>query len=240
MYTKIDSYYVWEHIKGHTATSYTLAIKISLTFKTTGHILCFMKDIKKITYTKEKLLETGIRLFSEHGYHGTGIKEIVDASGIPKGSFYNYFDSKEEFAAEIVLHYAQMNSARWADYLARGPEDNAFERLYKSFELMIENHEASDIKTGCLVGNLAGELAESSELCRATLRSTTAAWCQRLAYHLGQAQLQGTVRQDLNAEELAEFCWNAWEGCLLRMKIENSTEPVRQCIANLFNGFLKP
>lgn len=213
---------------------------LSLTYKTTGHILYVMKVIKKNIDTKEILLKTGIRLFSEHGYHGTGIKEIVDASGIPKGSFYNYFQSKEEFAAEIVLHYAQINSQRWVEYLARDPADNAFDHLYKSFELMIEYHEGCAVKTGCLVGNLAGELAESSELCRATLRSATATWCQRLAYLLKLAQLQGTVRQDHNAEELAEFCWNAWEGSLLRMKLENSAEPVRHCIDVLFNGFLKP
>ncbi len=211
-----------------------------MTIETTGHILCVMKDIKKNTNTKEILLEAGIRLFSKHGYHGTGIKEIVEASGIPKGSFYNYFQSKEEFAAEIVLHYAQMSSARWTDYLARGPADDAFDRLYQCFVLMIEYHEVCDVKTGCLVGNLAGELTEYSDLCRATLRSASVAWCQHLAYHLRLAQLQGTVRKDLNAEELAEFCWNAWEGGLLRMKLENSTEPIRNCIALLFNGFLKP
>jgi TetR/AcrR family transcriptional regulator, transcriptional repressor for nem operon len=196
--------------------------------------------VKGNLHVKENLLEVGTTLFCEHGYHGTGIQEIVDAMGVPKGSFYNYFKSKEDFAAEIVKHYADHVSEVWKLLIARGPDDDPFKMLRNVFESMVQGQDACRVKTGCLIGNLAGELAESSEICRVTLKSVMVNWCDRVAYHLERAQVQGTVRRDIQAVELAQFCWDAWEGSLLRMKIENSTEPIRHCVSLLFDVFLKP
>jgi len=185
-------------------------------------------------------LRVGIALFSERGFHGTGIKEIVDMAGVPKGSFYNYFTSKEDFAAEIIRHYAEQNAVNWKSYIEQGPEENALQLLRNCFELIIRYHENSPLKTGCLIGNLSGELAETSEVCRVNLKSAMDSWCQELAYHISRAQEQGFVRTDISAEELAILFWNAWEGSLLRMKIENSTDPVHRCLDLIFGSFLKP
>ncbi|MDB5769038.1 MAG: transcriptional regulator, TetR family, partial [Collimonas fungivorans] len=65
-----------------------------------------MNKATALNDTRATLLETGLRLFAEQGYNGTGIKEIVDATGVPKGSFYNYFKSKEDFGAEVISFYA--------------------------------------------------------------------------------------------------------------------------------------
>ena len=61
-----------------------------------------MKIITKKSQTRTKLLQTGLRLLAENGFNGTGIKEIVDEVGVPKGSFYYYFKSKEDFTVEII------------------------------------------------------------------------------------------------------------------------------------------
>ncbi|HEX8874632.1 MAG TPA: TetR/AcrR family transcriptional regulator, partial [Nitrosospira sp.] len=62
------------------------------------------KPAKK-EFNRENLLNEGVVLLREQGYHGTGLQEILDAVNIPKGSFYNYFDSKEDFGAEVIQHY---------------------------------------------------------------------------------------------------------------------------------------
>ena len=196
--------------------------------------------MKENIHIREKLMEVGTALFCEHGYHGTGIKQIVDTLDIPKGSFYNYFKSKEDFAAEIVRRYADQIAEMWNVLMSKEQDDDPLAMLRNVFDLMIRSQAANRVKTGCLIGNLAGELAESSDLCRATLQSVTADWCDRVAHQLDRAQVQGTVRRDVGADELARFCWDAWEGSLLRMKIENSTEPVRRCVSLLFDFFLKP
>jgi len=56
---------------------------------------------------RKKLLEAGVSIFIDQGYHGTGIQEVVDKAGIPKGSFYNYFKSKEDFGSKTIVHFGE-------------------------------------------------------------------------------------------------------------------------------------
>lgn len=186
--------------------------------------------------TRERLLAIGLSLFSRHGYHGTGIKDITDSAGVPKGSFYNYFESKEDYAAAIIRHYGEQAAARWADNLKSAPA-SPLGTLRHHYQTGIARYEQCSSKTGCLVGNLAAEISESSELCRDTLRTVMNASRERFVKYLRQAQELGEARTDLSAEEMADFFWNAWEGSLLRMKIENSTTPVRHCIDLMFEHF---
>ncbi len=210
-----------------------------LTIKTTGHILMFMKKrIQKIE-ARTKLLQTGLRLFAENGYNGTGIKEIVDEVGVPKGSFYNYFKSKEDFSVEIIQFYSDSLSVLWDGFLASGPSE-PLGALRHSFEMVISHHEQSRVRTGCLIGNLAAEISEASELCREKMHHATIAWKKRLSGYVRQGQAMGSIRNDISTEDLTDFIWNAWEGALLNMKIANSTTPVKECIRLLFDYFLKP
>lgn len=185
------------------------------------------------------LLKTGMLLFGEKGYHGTGIKEIVESLKVPKGSFYNYFKSKEHFACEIVKDYTGILDALWNDWIAEGPENDPLLMLQKCFENLITMQEKRTVQTGCLIGNLAGELAESSDLCRQSLNNAKNIWCKRLSFHLERAQKLGLARKDITADKLAGLCWDIWEGALLRMKVENSTGAIRETITMLFQVFLK-
>lgn len=189
------------------------------------------------------LLETGLRLFAEKGYNGTGIKEIVDEVGVPKGSFYNYFKSKEDFSVEIIEFYSRNLAVHWDELLEKGPSDPVAEpvaALRYSFEMIIAHHEQSKVKTGCLIGNLAAEISEASGVCREKMHWATQTWKDRIAGYLTQGQAMGTIRTDIPSKDLTEFIWNAWEGALLNMKIAESTAPVKDCIRLLFDYFLKP
>lgn len=186
--------------------------------------------------TRERLQAVGLRLFSRQGYHGTGIKDITDSAGVPKGSFYNYFESKEDYAAEIIRHYGEEILRRWNENQKTAPA-SPLGTLRHHYETYILHYEQCSTKTGCLVGNLAAEISESSELCRDMLRAVMNASRERFVTHLRRAQTEGEARTDLSAEEMADFFWNAWEGSLLRMKIENSAEPVRRCVDLLFSHF---
>ena len=64
-----------------------------------------MKKTNQKQVNREILLNQGVALLMQQGYHGTGLNEILSAVQIPKGSFYNYFGSKENFTAEIIEHY---------------------------------------------------------------------------------------------------------------------------------------
>ncbi len=198
-----------------------------------------MKKRKKKTEIRAELLQTGLRLFGENGFNGTGIKEIVDEAGVPKGSFYNYFKSKEDFTVEIIQFYSENLAILWENFLKSGPEE-PLEALKYSFEMIISYHEQSEVRTGCLIGNLAAEISESSDLCRQNMHHAATVWKDRVSKQINQGQTMGTIRDDISVDALTEFIWNAWEGALLNMKIVNSAAPVKECIRLLFDFFLKP
>ena len=104
---------------------------------------------------------------------------------------------------------------------------------------MIRTFAEAEQICGCLLGNLGAEVGGSSVLCREALAEAMHGVQSRFARAIERAQDQGTVRTDLSADQLGEFLWNAWEGGLIRMKIENSVAPLKKLSALLFDNFLQ-
>lgn len=184
---------------------------------------------------RSQLLNEGVSIFIKQGYHGTGIKEILDTLKVPKGSFYNYFESKEHFGAEVIRHYTKQIIANMDAWLNQ-PSDNALDVLKQFFIQEILRHE--EAKDGCLIGNLGAELGDSSELCRQAMSESLQLMQQRFFRVLQKAQKQGTVRNNITAEVLASILLNGYEGALLRMQIEKSVEPLQQFSKLMLDSFL--
>jgi TetR/AcrR family transcriptional repressor of nem operon len=171
-----------------------------------------------------RLLEAGLELVHAKGFAASGVKDITDRAGVPKGSFYAYFASKEALAAAILAHY-------WADIEARilpildtaGP---AAERITRFFHALADEHEASDFLLGCLVGNLSLELGGSSDLVRSELVAILDRWDEALAATVRSGQGKpGDVKSDLDANHLAALLIEAWEGAALRGKVTRDRSP---------------
>lgn len=175
----------------------------------------------------------------EQGYHGTGLQDILHKVGVPKGSFYNYFGSKEEFGAEVIGHYIRPFIRQLDAWMSR-PELGALSALIAYFQEMIEELERRRYTGGCLLGNLMGEIGDTSEICRAALRTATFEYRDKLESGLAKAQREGAVRTDKSAGEMADLLVNAWQGALLRMKIEQSISPLEECSRNLLQEYFKP
>ena len=137
-----------------------------------------LKSNKK-EFNRESLLNQGVVFFMNQGYHGTGLQEILDAVNVPKGSFYNYFSSKEEFGAAVIQHYIEPFISRLS---AQG---------------------------GCLLGSLMGEIGSTSDVCQQSLQSAIARYRDLLQSGLAQAQQQGSVRTDKPSAEMADLLNNA-------------------------------
>jgi len=187
---------------------------------------------------RANLLNQGVKLLMEQGYHGTGLKEILDAVKIPKGSFYNYFGSKENFGAEVIQYYIEPFIRQLNAHLTHS-EDDALGALQRYFNELIAELEKADFKGGCLLGNLMGEIGDTSALCQQALQATVKRYRNLLQSGLAQAQQQGTVRTDKSAEAMADLLVNAWQGALLRMKIEKSSEPLKQCCQDLLGDYFR-
>lgn len=185
------------------------------------------------------LLQQGVISLAQRGYHGTGIKEVLDAVGVPKGSFYNYFPSKEAFVAAVIDRYSNTLLEAWDEFFTTydGP---VLEGIRTAYETVIVAYEAGGYRQGCLLGALAAEIADESELCRGEMISALDQWKRRFVVQVERGQGRGEIRNDLPAREIAEMFWDAWEGSILRMKVEKSAEPLRRTLRLMLGELVRP
>jgi TetR/AcrR family transcriptional repressor of nem operon len=188
--------------------------------------------------TREKLLDQGVALLMEQGYHGTGLQDLLASVQVPKGSFYNYFPSKEDFGAEVIRHYIEPFIRQLDEGLAR-PDLDALSALRRYFADLIEELGRRQFKGGCLLGNLLGEIGDTHETCLAALREAVHRYRDKLEQGLAKAQEEGTVRKDLTAAAMADLLADGWQGALLRMKVEQSVRPLEALVAHLLDGYFR-
>ncbi len=185
---------------------------------------------------RNNLLDQGVHLLMMQGFHATGVNEIAKAVKIPKGSFYSYFESKEAFAAEVITHYIDPFIQLLKKHLENSPH-NTLVALKNYYAELIVEIDKGDYKGGCLLGNMMGEISDTSELCHQALKSAVKRYWLLQYNALTQAQKQGTVRQDKSAEMMANLLVNNWQGALLRMKIEQSVQPLQEFCDTLLSDY---
>jgi TetR/AcrR family transcriptional repressor of nem operon len=188
--------------------------------------------------TQTILLETGKRLFLEKGYSNTGIEAVVQAAGVPKGSFYYYFGSKEEFGLRVLDRFADEARANFERCLGN-TNLRPLDRFRCYFEEACRRFEADACRHGCLVGNLSQEMAAQSEVFRVRLKEIFDSILERYVEGLRVAQEAGEIPLDQDLRELAEFCLSSWQGAILRAKAARSTQPIRTFIDVVFGSLLK-
>lgn len=186
--------------------------------------------------TREQLLAAGLEALHVSGFNATGVQDIVDAAGVPKGSFYNHFASKDALGAEVVQLYAAKGAAR-----RRMLQDTAVAplvRLRKYFESLNELGIASGYARGCLLGNFSAELSAQSPAIRDCLATAFGDWTASLAAVIAEAQRAGAVPKTLAPEQLATFLIDAWEGAVMRSKVERNRGPLDTFMAVTFSKTL--
>lgn len=188
---------------------------------------------------RDRLLEEGLRLFAQQGFNATGVQQIADAAGVPKGSFYNYFDSKERFAGEVLARYQERECVELERLLVQG-SGSPLARLRATFDHWIDEMRECGFTGGCLAGRLAQELAGEVPDLRPPLERVFT--CQRgyLAACLREARQAGELEDGPPAETLAEFILNAWQGALQRAKAAGDEAPLRICADVVFEQLLRP
>lgn len=204
-------------------------------------IKCDRSYIKSMTVKKElkreQILEHGIHLLMRNGYHGTGVKLILDKVNVPKGSFYSYFESKENFTAEAIAHYIEPFLNKLQSYLARPEYDglSAIKAYFGDSTLELEQY---DFKGGCLLGDMMCEIGSVSVVCRQALKVAINRYCALLEQGLSSAQQEGTVRSDIPATTMARLLFDGWQGALLQMKVEQSIVPLQRFSSELLDKYI--
>lgn len=188
--------------------------------------------------TRELLLRAGLEVFTEKGFSATGIEEILGRVGVPKGSFYHYFDSKEDYGLEVIGRYGVF-FARKLDRHLLDPARPPLARLRAFVIDAAEGMERHEFRRGCLIGNLGQEMGALPESFRVRLRDTFEDWQARFAACLNEAQRAGWLAPQADCAGLAAVFWIGWEGAVLRAKLERSARPLELFADFYFAGLPK-
>lgn len=189
--------------------------------------------------TKLRLLDAGTEIMLEKGYNATGIMEVLQSVGVPKGSFYWYFQSKEDFGLAIINQFDERVSEKLNTYL-NDTSRTPLERLRHYCTEGRQNLQANQCRKGCLIGNLSQEMADQSEVFRARLEEILTQWRNRFAGCIAEAQKLGEISCELETADLAEFFLSGWEGAVMRSKTTKNTGPQDAFIRVMFDHVLKP
>lgn len=181
---------------------------------------------------KEKILTVGIDLFSKKGYNNVGLNEILKNAGVPKGSFYYYFNSKEDFGLQVINKYSLLGIKLFKESLENetlSPKN----RIIQFYTKMIEHYLHKDCKEGCLMGNASTELSDLSTNFRMVISKELTLWQNVLEKCIVAAKENGEISSNSEPRMLASFILNSWEGALLRMKCEKTVSPLKDFIDGL-------
>ncbi len=173
--------------------------------------------------TVNNILAIGAELVLKKGYNNVGIQEILDTAAIPKGSFYYYFKSKEDFGLQLIKYHSEHSISVLESYLD-DTSLNHRERILVFFRKMRDMHEKNEFKEGCLLGNCSLELSDQSEILRTSIASGLELWDESFETCIAEGQRAHVIKNEKTAKDMASFIISGWEGALLRMKSSRSSK----------------
>lgn len=187
--------------------------------------------------TKALLLEQGLQLFMQKGFNNTGLQEILACSGVPKGSFYHYFKSKEDFALQVIDRYAEEGEELFREILENRDLD-PLERLKLFFERQLTMCRELPGIRGCLIGNMTQEMGHLCETFDHCLENHWNRICGLLAACIEEARARDQIAKGIDAQILANFILNSWQGALMRLKVAGNDQPLCQFMEVVFHQLL--
>jgi len=190
------------------------------------------------TNTKQKILENGAELIHLKGFNHTGLQEILNAAGVPKGSFYNYFNSKEDFGLQVIDYFTDYY-AFMSRPILEDPALSPLEKIERLLDWFMLFFKSKDYAYGCPIGNLAQEMGDLSPAFRDKLRSTLNLMVDGYSELLAEAQEKGEISQHLDVRETAYFLVSSWHGALLHMKAIKGPEPLENHKRFIFDHVLR-
>jgi TetR/AcrR family transcriptional regulator, transcriptional repressor for nem operon len=189
------------------------------------------------TSNRDRILTEGLRVVHERGFANASVRDIVQAAGVPQGSFTNHFASKEAFGLEILELYYK-NSRRNITETLRNDARPPLERLSAYIDGQKAGLNENSMRNGCLFGNFAAEASDNSEAIRNRLVAVYAESRESIAYCLRAAVAAGEVKPTLDCNEIAGFIVSSMQGAILLSKAHRSPEPIERFKRVLFSSVL--
>ena len=184
---------------------------------------------------REKLASSAVDTLHTLGFKGCSIQDITDAAGVPKGSFFNHFENKEDLAIDSLRRYLEGSRPDMLFDESVPP----LQRLKNHFGFLSGRLIEQGFERGCMLGLFAAEMARGYPKMREELRIVFETWCNGVEQVLRAAQAKGEVDPRHDPGELARFLVNSWEGATIRLKITQTREPIDDFMNVAFKALLK-
>ena len=187
---------------------------------------------------REKILTEGLRVVHERGFAGASVRDIVQAAGVPQGSFTNHFTSKEAFGLEVLDLYFARGCELMRETL-RNDSLPPLQRLGAYIDATKNRLNQNGMRNGCLYGNFTAEASDHSEILRQRLVEIFAEVRASVAYCLKAAVDAGELSPGFDCDEIAAFIVSSLQGANLLAKAERSPTPVERFKQILFSTILR-
>ncbi len=178
--------------------------------------------------TRQHILETGQRIIVGKGFASVGLNEILTTAGVPKGSFYHYFESKEQYGQALLQDYFDRYLAD-LDALFAAEAASAHERLMRYWQRWLDKQQDACCEQKCLVVKLGGEVADLSDAMRVTLRDGTDQIVSRLARLIEAGVADGSI-PPLDPGATAQTLYQLWLGASLLGKLHRNPDALNNAL----------
>ncbi len=185
-------------------------------------------------HSEEEIIKTGSELFRKRGYNHVGVNQILSECGITKGSFYNFFDSKEEFAKHAIEAYGKSSLNMIRSFLSK-TEYSPLNRLKNFYTYLIVSNVADGLDAGCLVNNMSIELGGYNPGLSKVADEQFNLWLDEISMCVAEGQEQGEIITDMPSRDIAEYVHAGLFGALSRMKVNKDRVYLDKWFAMTFN-----
>ena len=176
--------------------------------------------------TRTRLLDAAQRLMLAKGFAATTVDEICEAAKLTKGSFFHYFESKDELGKTVLERFCA-NGKQMLEAVYGGERD-PLKRVYRQIEAVAMMSQDPKLGKGCLLGCFAQELSDTHPQIRAICCQEFDAWAKRLGQDLAHAKTQYAPKASFDPQELAEHFIAVVEGSLILGKAKRDMKVVAQ------------
>ncbi|WP_426153508.1 TetR/AcrR family transcriptional regulator [Pseudomonas sp. DC3000-4b1] len=174
--------------------------------------------------TRQEILEVGQRIMAAKGYSAVGLKEILAAADVPKGSFYHYFESKDAFGEALLEDYFE-DYLEELDQILAQPGLSMAQRLMNYWTAWQQNQSFLECQGKCLAVKLGVEVADLSEPMRAVLQRGTSGITDRLALAIEAGVTEGSLTIEGDPYAVAQSLYQLWVGASVMVKIARNMKP---------------
>lgn len=187
--------------------------------------------------TKEKLLSAAAPLMLAQGFTATSVDEICEAAGVTKGSFFHYFDSKEELATVLLGRFYEMKRQELLNAPFMQLTD-PLERVYGYIDFLIEVAGTPEDVEGCLLGTFSQELSDTHPKIRDVCAEFFKQWALALKQELDKAKTKYAPRARWDTQSLAEHLIAVLEGAIILAKAKQDQQVVKTHLRH-FRDYLR-